>query len=67
MEATSSGSAPSHSVHLNTVSTVDAAANVLRELILDGELEAGSRLREAEFADRLRRSRATPFAPRPRS
>ncbi len=57
MEATSSGSAPSHSVHLNTVSTVDAAANVLRELILDGELEPGSRLREAEFADRLRIAR----------
>ena len=57
MEATSSGSAPSHSVHLNTVSTVDAAANVLRELILDGELEPGTRLREAEFADRLRIAR----------
>jgi DNA-binding GntR family transcriptional regulator len=40
-------------VHLNTVSTVDAAANVLRQLILDGELEPGSRLREAEFAERL--------------
>ena len=57
MEATSSGSAASHSVHLNTVSTVDAAANVLRELILDGELEPGTRLREAEFADRLRIAR----------
>lgn len=41
------------SLHLNTVSTVDAAANVLRQLILDGELEPGSRLREAEFAERL--------------
>ncbi len=40
-------------VRLNTVSTVDAAANVLRELILDGELEPGARLREAEFAERL--------------
>ncbi len=57
MEAISSESAPSHSVHLNTVSTVDAAANVLRELILDGELEPGSRLREAEFAERLRIAR----------
>ncbi len=38
---------------LNTVSTVDAAANVLRELILDGELEPGARLREAEYAERL--------------
>jgi DNA-binding GntR family transcriptional regulator len=44
---------PARSVHLNTVSTVDAAANVLRELILDGELTPGSRLREAEFAERL--------------
>lgn len=40
-------------VRLNTVSTVDAAANVLRELILDGALEPGARLREAEFAERL--------------
>src|SRR5262245_18091260 len=44
---------PARSVHLNTVSTVDAGANVLRELILDGELPPGSRLREAEFAERL--------------
>jgi DNA-binding GntR family transcriptional regulator len=44
---------PAQSVHLNTVSTVDAAANVLRQLILDGELAPGSRLREAEFAERL--------------
>jgi len=57
MEATPSGSAPSQAVHLNTVSTVDAAANVIRELILDGELEPGSRLREAEFAERLRIAR----------
>jgi DNA-binding GntR family transcriptional regulator len=40
-------------VRLGTVSTVDAAANVLRELILDGQLEPGARLREAEFAERL--------------
>ncbi len=40
-------------VRLDTVSTVDAAANVLRELILDGQLEQGARLREAEFAERL--------------
>jgi DNA-binding GntR family transcriptional regulator len=45
--------APPSSLHLNTVSTVDAAANVLRQLILDGELEPGSRLREAEFSERL--------------
>ena len=53
MEATEHRSDPSRNLHLNTVSTVDAAANVLRELILDGELEPGSRLREAEFAERL--------------
>jgi DNA-binding GntR family transcriptional regulator len=40
-------------LHVNTVSTVDAAANVLRQLILDGELAPGSRLREAEFSERL--------------
>ncbi len=51
MDATSEQPAPS--VRLNTVSTVDAAANALRELILDGELEPGARLREAEFAERL--------------
>ena len=53
MEAVSESADPARSVHLNTVSTVDAAANVLRQLILDGELEPGSRLREAEFAERL--------------
>jgi DNA-binding GntR family transcriptional regulator len=52
MEAISGTPAP-HNVRLNTVSTVDAAANVLRELILDGDLEPGGRLREAEFAERL--------------
>ncbi len=36
-----------------TVSTVEAAANALRELILDGRLEPGTRLRETEFAERL--------------
>jgi DNA-binding GntR family transcriptional regulator len=45
--------APEQALHLNTVSTVDAAANVLRQLILDGELAPGSRLREAEFSERL--------------
>jgi DNA-binding GntR family transcriptional regulator len=53
MEASQSRPDPPSNLHLNTVSTVDAAANVLRELILDGELEPGSRLREAEFAERL--------------
>ena len=40
-------------LRLATVSTVEAAANALRELILDGRLEPGTRLREAEFAERL--------------
>jgi DNA-binding GntR family transcriptional regulator len=53
MEALSDRPDAARNVHLNTVSTVDAAANVLRELILDGELEPGSRLREADFAERL--------------
>ena len=53
MEAISGPPPGSPPVRLNTVSTVDAAANVLRELILDGALEPGARLREAEFAERL--------------
>ena len=40
-------------LRLTTVSTVEAAANALRELILDGRLEPGARLRETEFAERL--------------
>ncbi len=40
-------------LQLATVSTVQAAANALRELILDGRIEPGSRLRETEFATRL--------------
>jgi DNA-binding GntR family transcriptional regulator len=53
MEATSGPPPATPPVRLNTVSTVDAAANVLRELILNGELKPGARLREAEFAERL--------------
>jgi DNA-binding GntR family transcriptional regulator len=40
-------------VQLATVSTVQAAANALREQILDGHIEPGARLRENEFAERL--------------
>jgi DNA-binding GntR family transcriptional regulator len=40
-------------LRIATVSTVEAAANALRELILDGQFEPGARLREAEFAERL--------------
>jgi DNA-binding GntR family transcriptional regulator len=49
--ATDAGSASD--LRLETVSTVEAAANALRELILDGQLEPGARLRETEFAERL--------------
>ncbi len=44
---------PAPSVQLETVSTVQAAANALREQILDGHIEPGARLRETEFAERL--------------
>jgi len=44
---------PPESLQLATVSTVEAAANALRELILDGQIEPGARLRENEFASRL--------------
>ncbi|OJU93955.1 MAG: hypothetical protein BGO23_12515 [Solirubrobacterales bacterium 67-14] len=40
-------------VKVSPVSTVEAAANALRELILDGNLEPGARLREHDFAERL--------------
>ena len=54
METPSAGTTqPERNVRLNTVSTVDAAAIALRELILDGELAPGDRLREADFAERL--------------
>jgi DNA-binding GntR family transcriptional regulator len=44
---------PAQDLRLETISTVEAAANALRELILDGQLEPGARLRETEFAERL--------------
>lgn len=40
-------------VRVSPVSTVEAAANALRELILDGKLAPGDRLREHEYAERL--------------
>jgi len=40
-------------VRVSAVSTVEAAANALRELILDGRLLPGARLREHEYAERL--------------
>jgi DNA-binding GntR family transcriptional regulator len=44
---------PDIGVKVSPVSTVEAAANALRELILDGNLEPGARLREHDFAERL--------------
>lgn len=44
---------PDIGVRVSPVSTVEAAANALRELILDGKLEPGVRLREHDYAERL--------------
>lgn len=44
---------PDNGVRVSPVSTVEAAANALRELILDGKLAPGDRLREHEYAERL--------------
>jgi DNA-binding GntR family transcriptional regulator len=50
---TTTKSIPAPEVRIATVSTVEAAANAIRELILDGELGPGTRLRENDFAERL--------------
>lgn len=44
---------PDPAVRIATVSTVEAAANAIRDLILDGQLSPGTRLRENDFAERL--------------
>ena len=44
---------PPDEVRIATVSTVEAAANAIRDLILNGDLAPGSRLRENDFAERL--------------
>lgn len=44
---------PPDEVRIATVSTVEAAANAIRKLILNGDLAPGARLRENEFAERL--------------
>lgn len=49
----SSKLSPDPAVKISTVSTVEAAANAIRDLILDGQLSPGTRLRENEFAERL--------------
>ncbi len=46
-------------IQLRTVSTVEAAAEALREMILGGQLETGARLRETEFSERLGVARHT--------
>jgi DNA-binding GntR family transcriptional regulator len=50
---------PDREIRLRTVSVVDAAADALREMILDGSLEPGSRLRETDFSKRLGIARHT--------
>ncbi|MFN8111573.1 MAG: GntR family transcriptional regulator [Solirubrobacterales bacterium] len=57
-EPSSSGS-PDKEIRLRTVSVVDAAADALRQMILDGSLEPGSRLRETDFSQRLGIARHT--------
>ena len=46
-------------IRLKTVSVVDAAADALRQMILDGVLEPGERLRETDFSRRLGIARHT--------
>ena len=46
-------------IRLRTVSVVDAAADALRQMVLDGTLEPGARLRETDFSKRLGIARHT--------
>src|SRR5690349_11717249 len=46
-------------IPLRTVSTVEAAADALRQMILDGRLEPGARLRETDYSKRLGVARHT--------
>jgi len=50
---------PDREIRLRTVSVVDAAADALRQMILDGNLEPGTRLRETDFSSRLGIARHT--------
>lgn len=52
-------SPPEPEIRLKTVSTVEAAADAVRQLILDGGLEPGARLKETPFAERLGIARHT--------
>lgn len=53
------GSYPTQVIELRTISVVEAAADALREMILNGSLEPGSRLRETEYSQRLGVARHT--------
>jgi DNA-binding GntR family transcriptional regulator len=55
----SSSDSPDKEIRLRTVSVVDAAADALRQMILDGSLEPGSRLRETDISQRLGIARHT--------
>lgn len=46
-------------IHLRTISVVEAAADALRQMVLDGSLEPGARLRETEYSKRLGIARHT--------
>lgn len=52
-------SAAEAAIKLRTVSVVEAAADALREMVLDGTLEPGARLRETEYSQRLGIARHT--------
>jgi DNA-binding GntR family transcriptional regulator len=55
----SSAASPDQEIRLRTVSVVDAAADALRQMVLDGTLEPGARLRETDFSKRLGIARHT--------
>lgn len=55
----SSSASPEQEIRLRTVSVVDAAADALRQMVLDGTLEPGARLRETDFSKRLGIARHT--------
>jgi DNA-binding GntR family transcriptional regulator len=57
--SSSASESPDKEIRLRTVSVVDAAADALRQMILDGSLEPGSRLRETDFSQRLGIARHT--------
>jgi DNA-binding GntR family transcriptional regulator len=61
MHAEESGEAGDGSavIRLRTVSVVEAAADALREMVLEGTLDPGSRLRETEYSQRLGVARHT--------